>query len=142
MSTPLYSLVYLSTALKPFSHEDLLELLGKCRAKNSLRGISGMLLYKNRHFMQALEGAEEEVRSLVEVIRHDPRHVGMVTLIEEPIENRRFEGWTMGFENLDTAGENAPPGYQEFRETELTPSDLGTDGSRARKLLSLFWRRM
>jgi hypothetical protein len=52
----MFSIVYVSSALKPFSKTDLLTLLEKSRENNTSLGISGMLLYKDGNFMQVLEG--------------------------------------------------------------------------------------
>jgi Sensors of blue-light using FAD len=48
-------LVYVSSSVKPFCDNELLQLLERCRRNNDKLGITGMLLYKNGDFMQALD---------------------------------------------------------------------------------------
>lgn len=62
-SGDLISLVYLSEAVGHFSHLDLAELLAKSRANNSTLGITGMLLFKEGKFLQALEGKRDDAVS-------------------------------------------------------------------------------
>ncbi len=58
----MFFLVYVSSAVRPFSRVDLDDLLATSRANNARVGITGMLLYKDGNFMQVLEGDEEAVR--------------------------------------------------------------------------------
>ena len=67
-------LVYVSSAVKLFSDEELVQLLEASRENNSKIGVTGMLLYKEGNFMQLIEGPEESVRSLHAKISIDPRH--------------------------------------------------------------------
>lgn len=94
-------LMYVSSAVSPFSNEDLLELLEKARTKNDRLGITGMLLYKNADFMQALEGEEEQVLALADTISKDRRHTDVRVLLKAPAKNRESPDWTMGFRNLN-----------------------------------------
>jgi hypothetical protein len=43
--------IYVSSSVKPFSNEELLELLGKSRENNERLGITGMLVYKGGVFI-------------------------------------------------------------------------------------------
>ena len=52
----LLQLVYLSTATRPMTPADLESLLAVSRARNAADSLTGMLLYADRQFMQALEG--------------------------------------------------------------------------------------
>ena len=52
----LYQIVYLSTATEPFSKAQLMELLEGSVRRNTVAGITGLLLYRDGAFMQALEG--------------------------------------------------------------------------------------
>ncbi len=58
----MFFLVYVSSATRPFSGEDLRALLETCRKDNAELGVTGMLLYKDGNFMQVLEGDEDAVR--------------------------------------------------------------------------------
>ncbi|MEQ1842643.1 MAG: BLUF domain-containing protein [Verrucomicrobiales bacterium] len=100
MST-VYSVIYVSTAVKPLSPAELATLLERSRQRNKEAGITGMLLHKGGCFMQAFEGEKEAVERLHERITRDPRHRNIVLLHNGPAEQREFSGWTMGFKQLD-----------------------------------------
>jgi Sensors of blue-light using FAD len=60
----LTTIVYVSSAVQLFSPEALLDLLERARENNGRLGITGMLLYKERNFMQALEGPDQTLSDL------------------------------------------------------------------------------
>lgn len=138
----MFFLLYVSSAVKPFSRSDLLTLLEKCRDNNARLGITGMLLYKDGNFMQVLEGEEEPVRKLYDKIAADPRHNGEITLLQGSVEKRQFPVWSMGFRDLNFSDALATPGYNEFLNTELTGEEFSTDPTRAQKLLLTFKKNM
>jgi hypothetical protein len=134
-------LVYVSSAVRPFTPEELAALLEKSRRNNAHAEISGMLLYKDGNFMQALEGPERAVDALRAKIAEDPRHRGMLTLLRRAITERSFAAWAMAFHDLNLSGDGAPPGYSEFLNTPLTREEF-VDPSRCQKLLLTFKRSM
>ncbi len=132
------NLVYSSTAVRPFSEDDLTGLLHQARAKNVRLGITGLLLYKNGTFMQALEGEESKVRALYATIRADPRHHHIVTLVDLPIAQPRFADWSMGFENLDDIALESLTGNKP--RVQLPPTvEFPWRGSVAMQFLASFW---
>jgi hypothetical protein len=131
------SIVYVSSAVSPFTDEALAELLAQSRVNNSAAGLTGMLLYRDGQFMQALEGDDTTVRALYEIVAADPRHEGVRTLLEEQIDERRFPEWSMGFRALTESGIREIPGYSAFFQERSNPADWGTP-SRSRMLLEWF----
>lgn len=138
----MFFLVYASSATQLFTQAELLALLQHSREKNSAVGITGLLLYKDGNFMQVLEGEEAAVRSTFEKIRWDPRHRGVMVLLEGEEAGRQFEYWSMGFQNLNSAGTQATPGYSEFLNTSLTSDEFIHDPTRSQRLLLTFRRIM
>ncbi|CAN5591030.1 MAG: BLUF domain-containing protein [Actinomycetota bacterium] len=138
----LFSLTYVSSAVRPFSREELDELLAVSRENNARLGITGMLLYKDGNFMQVLEGDEGEVRALYGKISSDPRHGGEMTLHKSHSDGRSFPDWTMGFQNLDSPEARSSPGYSEFLNSPLTGQEFSNNPSRSQKLLLTFKRSM
>jgi hypothetical protein len=57
-------LVYVSSASQPFSEADLAALLKQSRRENDQPGITGMLLSRDRNFIQVLERPEETLLAL------------------------------------------------------------------------------
>jgi hypothetical protein len=129
----LLSIVYASTATVPFSELDLALLLAVSRANNEPHGLTGLLLHRDGQFMQALEGPERSVRTTLARIAADPRHTGVWTLAEEPIAERRFGSWAMGYRALSTVEATTAPAW--FGSTD---GSLGRDESRASALLAWF----
>lgn len=93
-------LLYASRALRPVSPEVVDSILAQARAHNPQHGITGILCYDNKVFMQALEGGRDEVNALYNRIVRDGRHADAVVLQYEEISERLFAGWTMGQVNL------------------------------------------
>ena len=139
---PVFFLVYVSSAVRLFSAEDLRALLETCRKNNAKLGVTGMPLYKDGNFMQVLEGDEEAVRGLYARIVAAPRHRGEITLQEGFAEGRQFPDWSMGFRDLTSPEERSAPGYSEFLNAPLTGQEFSGDPSRAQKLLLTFKRTM
>lgn len=130
------SVLYMSTAKLPFSEEQLIELLKVSKANNERVGITGMLLYKDLNFLQALEGPDAEVDALLAKIKADPRHCGVVMLIREQVQGRSFGEWSMGFLNLNRP-EVLPDGFSEIMN-EFDPQDFFRDPTLAQKVLAGF----
>lgn len=136
------SLIYVSSAKRLFSDEELLQLLQQSRDKNAGLAITGMLLYKDGNFMQVLEGPEKAVRELYATISNDQRHHGVICLLEENVVERQFPDWTMGFRNLAYVNVNEVPGYSDFLGEPLNSPLLRTNPTRAQKLLLMFREKM
>ena len=134
----IYYNVYVSSAVNLMPTEDLLKLLSSCRKNNSRVGITGMLLHKDGNFMQALEGHEKEVRNLHEKIKKDPRHRGIITLVEGYTDSRQFVDWSMGFHELNSPEAKGVPGYNEFLNVPLTEAEFSQNPSRCQLLLQTF----
>jgi len=136
----MFYLVYVSVAAENVSKDDLLEILSQSRFQNAEAGITGMLLYKDGNFMQVLEGEENAVRDLYTRIRHDPRHLGIVTLVEGERDNRCFGDWSMGFQDLSSPEARDVAGYSEFMNTPLTAEEFSSDPGQCERLLWAFKR--
>lgn len=134
----IFQLVYVSLAADSFSADDLLGLLRQSRENNERAEVSGMLLYKERRFLQVLEGDEASVRATFQRIHRDPRHHDITVLLENETEMRDFDDWSMAFQNLDQKNARATPGYSEFMNVTLSVFEFASDPSRASQLLRIF----
>ncbi|KQQ66243.1 BLUF domain-containing protein [Microbacterium sp. Leaf320] len=124
-ANPLVSLVYCSSATRPFDEQELARLLEVSRARNSARDITGMLLYRGGEFVQILEGPRSDVEELMEAIGRDPRHRDVRVLIEEPLHERRFDEWTMGYQSLVAAESGMASGYRDsFDDLRMGDHDM------------------
>jgi hypothetical protein len=134
----LFQIVYTSTATKSFDRAELMELLKGSVQRNTRAGITGLLLYKDGTFMQALEGETAVVIALFSKISHDSRHHHVIPLIHEPIEHRHFSSSAMAFRDLNTPELKNLPGYSEFLNAPLNGELLVKDIPACRRLLLLF----
>jgi hypothetical protein len=134
--------IYSSRAAPAFEEHSIPQLLQVSRRNNAALGLTGMLLYVERNFFQVLEGHEEDVAAVYERIRTDPRHRRITTIIREPIYERAFAHWTMGFSNADLGEVTSHIGENDFFADAECFRQLSP--GRARKLLAAFrqgrWR--
>jgi Sensors of blue-light using FAD len=112
-------IVYASSASKAFTKPDLQALLQEIRPKNAELGVTGMLLYKDGNFMQALEGDQEVLTRVVGIIERDSRHSGFLVLLRSTSEERLFPDWSMGFRDLSDQSAAKMAGYSDFMNTAL-----------------------
>ncbi|MDO9214092.1 MAG: BLUF domain-containing protein [Methylococcales bacterium] len=110
----LYCLVYVSIANQEMSDKHLEAMLKKARPKNEKAAITGMLLYRDGFFIQALEGELETIENLYTTIAKDERHRDVILVYKNSIQQRRFSDWTMGFNRLDATDTNVIDGYTRF----------------------------
>lgn len=95
-----YCIVYFSSAVKPFSEEDILVILEQSRRNNAENNITGMLLYMDESIIQILEGEQKAVENLLARIQQDTRHRDIVAVFKRPIKERLFDAWSMGYETI------------------------------------------
>jgi hypothetical protein len=134
----LHQLVYVSTAVEPFSRRDLDALVASARARNEAAAITGFLLHRRGNFLQLLEGDRDAVAALYERLLRDRRHRWATRLLEGAVEARSFPGTPLGYQDLDSAEVLALPGFAEFLGDSLADEEFENDPGRALKLLLLF----
>jgi len=93
----LFCVAYTSEARGGTSAEDLDQLLASARSTNSLLAVTGVLLYGAGRFFQYFEGDKKGVDEVYARIRRSQRHTNVVELEFQPIRQRRFNRWFMGF---------------------------------------------
>ena len=114
------SLIYVSTAVRLLSKDELLDILRVSRRNNEAGPVTGLLLYKDGNFMQVLEGPEVEVMNIFSKIEKDPRHIDITVICTELIEERQFADWKMAFLNLDDETIQQEKAYSDFLSNDLT----------------------
>ena len=86
--------LYISTA-PDMAREQVDEILASSSRNNPARGITGLLLYNGRNFLQLLEGDESQLVALMTRIAYDPRHSGVSMLSRKEVEDRACPDWAM-----------------------------------------------
>jgi hypothetical protein len=128
----LHEIVYMSLATDAMSPEQLASLLIGARAHNEAAGITGMMIYHDREFMQVLEGERSVIEALYEKIAGDTRHQQVYRLWDAQIATRNFDDWTMGFVSVDDATLQHHIGFASLSDEGLVA--LSRD-NRGRKIL-------
>ncbi|MDB4882879.1 MAG: hypothetical protein JWL95_1645 [Gemmatimonadetes bacterium] len=123
MIEPIFLAAYVSDARRPFSQKELLALLETSRANNARSDVTGILLHAGGNFLQALEGAEVDVRRILKHIELDPRHHHMQVLFVDHIPERLFAEWSMGFEETHGLDDSSHPGLTAFMGRSDVPDE-------------------
>jgi hypothetical protein len=91
------NIVYASRAGTEFREREARHRLKfQSQNENAKREITGLLVYCEGIFLQALEGPAAAVDSLYECIARDTRHSEVDLLARTAITKRAFGKWTMG----------------------------------------------
>ncbi len=118
--------LYISTALG-LSREDVEGILSSSAQNNPSRGITGLLIYNGRNFLQLLEGEQAELVNLMTRIGKDSRHSGVSILFSGVIDQRTCPYWSMKrvliAESVDVRRQqlerDLPPGLDEAVRTMI-----------------------
>lgn len=137
----LISLVYVSFASHDLTDNELKDILEVSRMNNAAHSITGMLLYRDGFFIQALEGDDSVVEPLYEKIAADDRHSNVTLVYKEPISERSFNSWSMGFNKMTDEDVQAMPGLTDFLNDPHDVTFFTETPSRAAELLEAFKER-
>lgn len=128
------SLTYVSSATETLDADGLVTLLEAWRPNNAAAGLTGMLLYADGNIIQTLEGPDESVDDRFAVIEQDPRHRGVIVILREPVEERAFPDWSMGFRRFGRADLDDVEGLNAFMSNRTEETNAGS----ALRLLEIF----
>lgn len=144
MNNPLapYCLVYLSQATHDFPEHELSDLLAVSRRNNAATGITGLLMYEARLFMQALEGPKAAVEGLFQRIKRDPRHTDVQIVCEDSIERRYFGPWRMAFQRASDRDLAPGEGFSSLLENYRRGTLSAIDGRLVFAMLVMFKERL
>jgi hypothetical protein len=127
-------LIYASAVTRPLDGEGVTRLLAQAWLRNGLTGLTGLLVFDSRHFLQAIEGSPRALSDLYAHLLKDTRHRDLVLLKCGPIAERRFPDWSMGFVPADAT--HAAMIDRSTGTARFEP--LALDGDRAEALMLEF----
>ncbi len=90
-------LLYRSAETYELDGDSLFKLLLDARGNNQRLGITGLLIHRQGHFMQYLEGDHDPVHALYDLIARDPRHTDVEILHSGHQHIRLFPRWKMAY---------------------------------------------
>ena len=129
---------YISKATKAISQDDLDEILRTSRKNNARLGITGMLLYGNKTFVQILEGEEKAVNELIEKIKRDSRHADFQVLKKKTIDRREYADWSMDFKQVSGEDFQSVKGLENLVEMDFNTTFLENHASIVESLMEHF----
>lgn len=88
-------LFFVSTAAPDLSEIDISQIAKKASENNARLEITGALAFNGVNFAQILEGEPDIVSSLLETIKSDKRHTGMIVVDSKTVSERAYDGWSM-----------------------------------------------
>lgn len=116
MGKPIFKLIYVSSASKLFSNDELESLMHKSRNKNAHFGITGCLIYSEGNIIQYLEGTKASVDYIYSFIENDKRHKHLQRLCYGSVEQRSFKDWRMALKIIPDFHSSYPSLYQLFED--------------------------
>lgn len=93
----MHRIVYLSHASATLSPAAIEDLRRTSEANNAAAGVTGLLLYDGRRFIQAIEGRQETVRPLMTRIAADTRHSSIAMMFDAEVARREFGDWSLAY---------------------------------------------
>ncbi|AEI95012.1 MULTISPECIES: BLUF domain-containing protein [Roseobacter] len=84
-------------ASRPFGYDSsvLAGILSQARVKNKQNDITGALICRADIYLQLIEGPAEKIETVFDKISRDDRHLEVVVLVREQVEDRLFPEWEM-----------------------------------------------
>jgi hypothetical protein len=114
----LVRLLYVSRAAESITPAVIDNIVTISQKNNPTYGITGILCYSGKMFMQVLEGGRSAVNATYARIVRDARHSDVQILHYDEITERCFAGWTMGKANLDRINPSVILKYSETEEID------------------------
>ena len=94
-------IVYVSTAQRPLSEKELIDVLKVSRTNNKKYNVTGILLYCQGTFMQVLEGDKNSIDRIYKAIELDTRHKNIIKLASGISNKRNFPDSSMAFASVN-----------------------------------------
>lgn len=135
-------LIYSSLRNSNCVDEEIQKILKSCEKNNPGKNVTGVLVHSQNYFLQFLEGDENELLNLFNLIKKDDRHSKVILLNKGEIKERMFPAWHMGFKDVDkddvTLITEATPDENDVFNKLLKGGII--DDSKVLKMLSRFYK--
>ena len=129
-------IIYISNKTEKFDDIELSTFLDSIREKNKNQDITGMLLFCDDRFLQVIECDLDTLNQLFVKLKHDQRHDKIVKLIEELIDERVFNSWSMGYSKATREEIDSIDGMNDFFRSGKCMLDI--DAGRAQSILKAY----
>ena len=119
------TICYISNFGKNLDSKTIDTLTKKVSLKNNKLGVTGLLIIKDNHFFQIIEGESHIIDELFDKISIDKRHNNLIKLLETQIEDRIFDDYNLGDYQIVKDYSNLKKLYLYFnwiKEAEYIPA--------------------
>lgn len=121
-------LIYASSPSKDYSPPEIVKIVNSARKNNPKLGVTGILCFDNKFFIQWIEGPRDNINKLFQVISADSRHENITILEYCYIHARHFEDWSMAYIPSTTVDVSLVNRYKLV--DEIDPFKMSGDGAR------------
>ncbi|MBO6605879.1 BLUF domain-containing protein [Psychroserpens sp.] len=90
------AICYISNFAQHLDRNIIDDLITSVNKNNKRHNITGILIIRNKHFFQILEGERSSVENLYAKIKVDSRHTGVIKLLDTTIDDRIFDDYNSG----------------------------------------------
>lgn len=90
-------ILYISTAATGLRTGEADTILATSQRNNTRDGITGLLYFDGKRFLQALEGDSMALEQTLTRIERDARHRAIVILSDREVAEREFGDWSMAY---------------------------------------------
>lgn len=96
----LAQVIYVSRACDPMGAASDKDILDEARTRNARLDLTGFLFRTRSCFVQLLEGPVEAIETVMNLIRADDRHHDIHEWPVNPVEERSFPDFRMGYDDV------------------------------------------
>ncbi len=93
-------MIYKSVPAENITESNLLDIAERSKGNNIDKGLTGLLVYGNKEFVQVLEGTENDIEVLYQKLLTDKRHSNMKVVKRGKLDRRYLPIWSMGFRSV------------------------------------------
>jgi hypothetical protein len=97
----MFQLIYTSIPTSGMTPADAEDIAIRARDKNRISGVTGVLLISSSAILQVLEGEENTVRAIYQLITRSRRHRDCDLLLTRHCDARSFPKWTMAYRTVE-----------------------------------------
>jgi hypothetical protein len=139
MVQSLIQVIYVGGGEPGLREYEIATLLKQARIANRKHNVSGLLLYIGGYFLQSFEGEPRMIDVVCSTLFRDKPRMWVKRIVQEPIVERQFPEWTMGFATIDSGEAGQLLGDETLFQSTPVLTHLTADG--AKTLISIFGQR-
>lgn len=111
-------LFYVSSATYSMRDGQLHELREESLKNNERFGVTGVLMYVDRVFLQVIEGRSAAIDQLFGNIRSDCRNSAVTKTLDRVVDRPAFPRWSMGFRSTGSCDKDYGQSFHNIKSRE------------------------